>query len=94
MTALNKPWLVDFLLGERVAWIFVFKCLLAFYIAAWLAMLLQLEQPATAMVTVALVMHPQSGMVRAKGFYRTVGNVAGSLCALLLIAVFPQQREL
>ena len=94
MTALNKPWLVDFLLGERLAWIFVFKCLLAFYIAAWLAMLLQLEQPATAMVTVALVMHPQSGMVRAKGFYRTVGNVAGSLCALLLIAVFPQQREL
>ena len=94
MTALIKPWLADFLVGERQAWIFVFKCLLAFYIAAWLAMLLQLEQPATAMVTVALVMHPQSGMVRAKGFYRAIGNVAGSLCALLLIAVFPQQREL
>lgn len=94
MIAINKPWLADFLVGERQAWIFVFKCLLAFYIAAWLAMLLQLEQPATAMVTVALVMHPQSGMVRAKGFYRAIGNVAGSLCALLLIAAFPQQREL
>jgi uncharacterized membrane protein YccC len=86
--------LIDFLVGERQAWIFVFKCLLAFYIAAWLAMLLQLEQPATAMVTVALVMHPQSGMVRAKGFYRAIGNVAGSLCALLLIAAFPQQPDM
>lgn len=94
MTALNKPWLADFLVGERQAWIFVFKCLLAFYVAAWLSMLLQLEQPATAMVTLALVMHPQSGMVRAKGFYRAIGNVAGSLCALLLIAAFPQQREM
>lgn len=94
MTAINKPWLADFLAGERQAWIFVFKCLLAFYIAAWLAMLLQLEQPATAMVTVGLVMHPQSGMVRAKGFYRAIGNVAGSLAALLLIAAFPQQPEM
>jgi uncharacterized membrane protein YccC len=94
LIALHKTWLADFLLGERQAWIFVFKCLLAFYIAAWLAMLLQLEQPATAMVTVGLVMHPQSGMVRAKGFYRTIGNVAGSLVALLLIAAFPQQPEM
>jgi len=94
LIALNKPWLADFLTGERQAWIFVFKCLLAFYVAAWLAMLLQLEQPATSMVTVGLVMHPQSGMVRAKGFYRAIGNVAGSLCALVLIAAFAQQREL
>lgn len=88
------PWLAEFLMGERQAWIFVFKCLLAFYITAWLAMVFQLEQPSTAMITVAIVMHPQSGMVLAKSFYRAIGTVAGSLCGLLLMAAFPQQREL
>ncbi|WP_199098907.1 FUSC family protein [Dyella sp. ASV21] len=88
------PWLSEFLVGERQAWIFVFKCLLAFYIAAWLSMLFQLEQPSTTMITVSIVMHPHSGMVLAKSFYRTIGTVAGSLCGVLLMAAFPQQREL
>jgi uncharacterized membrane protein YccC len=88
------PWLGEFLTGERQAWIFVFKCLLAFYITAWLAMLFQLEQPSTAMITVSIVMHPHSGMVLAKSFYRAIGTCAGSLCGLLLMAAFPQQREL
>ncbi|WP_430391749.1 FUSC family protein [Dyella sp. 20L07] len=88
------PWLAEFFTGERQAWIFVFKCMLAFYITAWLAMLFQLEQPSTAMITVSIVMHPHSGMVLAKSFYRAIGTVAGSLCGLLLMAAFPQQREL
>jgi uncharacterized membrane protein YccC len=88
------PWLAEFLTGERLAWIFVVKCLLAFYITAWLAMLFQLEQPATSMITVSIVMHPQSGMVLAKSFYRAIGTVAGSFFGLLLLVAFPQQREL
>ncbi|HET6552798.1 MAG TPA: FUSC family protein [Dyella sp.] len=87
-------WIADLFIGERQAWIFVFKCLLAFYVTAWLAMLFQLSQPSTAMVTVGIVMHPHSGMVLAKSFYRTMGTLAGSLCALLLLTAFPQQREL
>jgi len=83
-----------FLEGEWQAWIFVFKCLLAIYLTAWLSMLLQLQQPATAMITVAIVMHPQRGMVLAKSFYRAIGTLAGSLFAVLLMAVFPQQSEL
>jgi uncharacterized membrane protein YccC len=83
-----------FLTGERQAWIFVFKCLLALYLAAWLSMLLQLQQPATAMITVAIVMHPQRGMVLAKSFYRALGTLAGSVFAVLLLAAFPQQCEL
>lgn len=88
------PWLAEFLAGERRAWIFVGKSLLAIYLAAWLAMWLQLEQPATTMITVAIVMHPHSGMVLAKSFYRVVGTLCGSLCGLVLLSVFPQQREL
>lgn len=88
------PWLAEFLAGERRAWIFVGKSLLAIYLAAWLAMWLQLEQPATTMITVAIVMHPHSGMVLAKSFYRVIGTLCGSLCGLVLLSVFPQQREL
>ena len=88
------PWLADFLAGERGAWIFVGKTLLAIYIAAWLAMWLQLEQPSTTMITVSIVMHPHSGMVLAKSFYRAIGTLAGSLFGLALMSLFPQQREL
>lgn len=80
--------------GERDAWVFVAKSLLAMYVAAWLAMWLQLEQPATAMITVVLVMHPHTGMVLAKSFYRAIGTLCGSLFGLALMSVFPQQREL
>ena len=88
------PWLAEFLAGEWRAWIFVGKTLLAIYIAAWLAMWLQLEQPSTTMITVSIVMHPHSGMVLAKSFYRAIGTLAGSLFGLALMSLFPQQREL
>lgn len=88
------PWLGAFVAEEAGAWLFVAKSLLAMYTAAWLAMWLQLEQPSTTMITVAVVMHPHSGMVLAKSFYRALGTLAGSLFGLGLIAVFPQQREL
>jgi len=88
------PWLPEFLASERVAWVFVFKALLAIYLAAWLAMLFQLEAPATSMITVVLVMHPHSGMVLAKSFYRALGTLAGSVFGLVLMGLFPQQREL
>src|SRR5690348_11337301 len=90
----RQPWLAEFLAGERASWLFVFKALLAMYLAIWLAMWLQLEKPTTTLVTVAIVMHPQSGMVLAKSFFRAIGTLAGSVFALLLVAAFPQQREL
>lgn len=88
------PWLADFLAGEGNSWIFVFKAALALFAATWLALWLQLEKPSTTMITVTLLMHPQSGMVLAKSFYRAVGTLAGSVFGLLLMALFPQQREL
>ncbi|PXV55363.1 Uncharacterized membrane protein YccC [Dyella jiangningensis] len=90
----HPPWLREFATEERQAWIFVVKCMLAFYIAAWFSMLFQLEQPSTTMITVSIVMHPHSGMVLAKSFYRAIGTCAGSLVGVLLMAAFPQQREL
>lgn len=88
------PWLGDALAGEGNSWVFVFKAALALFVATWLAMWLQLEKPSTTMITVVLLMHPQSGMVLAKSFYRAIGTLAGSVFGLLLMALFPQQREL
>ncbi|WP_109127248.1 FUSC family protein [Dyella sp. C11] len=90
----NPPWLREFAAEESQAWIFVLKSLIAFYLAAWITMVFQLEQPSTTMVTVSIVMHPQSGTVLAKSFYRALGTCTGSLVGVLLIAAFPQQREL
>lgn len=90
----HPPWLREFVAEESQAWLFVLKALIAFYLAAWLTMVFQLEQPATTMITVAIVMHPQSGTVLAKSFYRALGTCTGSLFGVLLMAAFPQQREL
>src|SRR5688572_20535467 len=87
-------WLPAWLRAERAAWLFVAKAAVAFYLAGWLAMRLQLEAPSTTLVTVCIVMHPQNGMVLAKSFYRVLGTVLGSLVALALMAAFPQQRVL
>ncbi len=89
-----RQWLAEAFAGEGSAWLFVFKAALALYAATWLAMWLQLEKPSTTMITIVLLMHPQSGMVLAKSFYRAIGTLAGSVFGVLLMALFPQQREL
>lgn len=80
--------------GAAVDWTFVAKTAFALLLTGWLAMRFQLEQPASAMITVGIVSHPHSGMVVAKSFYRALGTLAGCLAALLLVALFPQQRVL
>ncbi|MGC1548359.1 MAG: FUSC family protein, partial [Rhodanobacter sp.] len=84
----------DFLHGEGLSWLFVVKVLLASLMALWLALRFALPQPYTAMLTVFIVMRPQSGLVLAKSFYRTIGTLAGAAAALLLFALVPQQRVL
>lgn len=88
------PTLAELFAGEGRSWLFVLKTLLAVYLTGWLAMWLRLEQPSTAMITVGVVMHPHSGMVMAKSFYRTLGTLCGSAFGLVLVCLFPQQREL
>ncbi|WP_329741858.1 FUSC family protein [Dyella sp. A6] len=83
-----------FLRDEGLAWLFVAKNLFAGLLALWLALRFDLPQPYTAMLTVFVVMRPQSGVVLAKSFYRALGTLAGALATLLLYAVVPQQRVL
>lgn len=79
---------------DGVTWVYIFKVLAAAFLTLWLAMRLELPQPRTAMITVFIVMQPQSGHVFAKSFYRILGTLAGSTMMVLLIALFPQNTEL
>lgn len=79
---------------DRLTIIFVIKFLLACLLALWVSLFLELEQPRTSMLTVALVMQPKSGMVFSKSFYRFVGSLVGVVATFILIALFAQERIL
>jgi uncharacterized membrane protein YccC len=68
------------------------KVALAVTLAMGMCMRLELRAPGTAMVSCVIVMmHQQSGMVIARGFYRGLGMVCGSFAGLVIVALFPQQ---
>lgn len=84
----------DWARSDGVTWVYIFKVLLAAFLTLWLAMRLELPQPRTTMITVFIVMQPQSGQVFAKSFYRFLGTLAGSAMMVTLIALFAQNTEL
>lgn len=91
LTAL--PWRREFngwARSDGVTWIYIFKVLLAAFVTYWVALRLELPQPRTAVITVFIVMQPQSGHVFAKSFYRLLGMLAGSVMMVLLMALFAQ----
>ncbi len=80
--------------SDGVTWIYIFKVLIAAFLTYWIALRLELPQPRTAMITVFIVMQPQSGHVFAKSFYRFLGTLAGSAMMVLLMSLFAQNTEL
>lgn len=84
----------DWARSDGVTWVYIFKVLFAAFLTLWLAMRLELPQPRTAMITVFIVMQPQSGQVFAKSFYRFLGTLTGSTVMVALIALFAQNTEL
>ena len=63
-------------------------------IALLVAFTFNLDQPQWALLTVFIVAQPQSGLVLAKSFYRIIGTLTGASVALLLVALFAQERVL
>ncbi|RQM50992.1 FUSC family protein [Paraburkholderia bannensis] len=84
-----KAWLKS----DGLAWLFAFKAALAAILAVGISMQLELPQPKTAMVTVFIVMRPQTGLVLARGFYRLCGTMVGVTVAMTLIALFGQYSD-
>lgn len=79
---------------EGPKWIFVIKAVLAALLAMGLSMLFQLDQPRLAMITVFIVMRPQTGMILTKSIYRIGGTLTGITVSFLLISFFAQERVL
>lgn len=78
----------------RSAATFIVKVIAAGLVGLWLAMRLDLPDPSITLLTVLLVVNPQSGLVLAKSFYRAIGTVVGALATLGLYALVPQERVL
>jgi len=71
---------------------YMLKVLLACLLAMWLSLRFELDQPRTAMLTVAIVMQSRSGMVFAKSYYRLIGTLVGVIVSFILVALFAQER--
>ncbi|RDK01515.1 hypothetical protein DLM46_17000 [Paraburkholderia lacunae] len=80
--------------GDGLAWLHIFKTVLAALLVMGLSMRIDLPSPRTAMVTVFIVMQPQTGMVLAKSFYRFAGTIIGAVVTITITAVFGQVPEL
>lgn len=79
---------------EGLRWVFVFKTTIAALLAMGISMRFELGQPVTAMVTVYVLMQPQTGMVLTKSLYRVCGTLAGMVASLALLGLFAQERIL
>jgi len=94
MLAVLRSVLRDWWNEEAVIIGYILKVLLACLLAMWLSLRFELEQPRTAMLTVAIVMQSRAGMVFTKSFYRLLGTLVGIAVSLLLVAMFAQERVL
>ena len=74
--------------------IFATKTTASGLIALLVAFTFNLDQPQWALLTVFIVAQPQSGLVLAKSFYRIIGTLIGAAVALLVVALFAQERVL
>ena len=75
------------------AW-FAFRTWLALGIAYYVAFALELDGASSAGVCVLIVAQPQQGMVLSKAIYRFVATLIGVTVAMILTAMFPQDRTM
>ncbi|MCW5298555.1 FUSC family protein [Herbaspirillum lusitanum] len=75
-------------------WIYVFKMVFAGLLALGIGYALDLESPRSGLITVFIVMQPQSGMILAKSFYRVIGTLVGSAAVVVFVGLFAQTPEL
>ncbi|MDP3265475.1 MAG: FUSC family protein [Sulfuricurvum sp.] len=87
------PWqlaLRQWLTIDAPVLIYMAKVIIAALLALWIAMTLNMPDPRTAIFTVFIVMHPQSGLVFSKSYYRILGTIAGVGISLVITGMFSQ----
>ncbi|MFD1703634.1 FUSC family protein [Methylopila henanensis] len=74
--------------------IFALRATLAALLAGYLALLADLPQASSSMMTVLIVSQPLTGMVLSKAFFRVVGTIVGAVAAVALTAALHGAPEL
>ncbi|VVE74343.1 FUSC family protein [Pandoraea sputorum] len=69
---------------------YVFRSIVAAWLALCVAYLLELEMPFSAATTVLLVINPVQGAVIGKGAWRVLGTLAGMVASFMLMSAFGQ----
>ena len=73
---------------------FAFRTTASMLLAYGIAFAIQLDTASSAGLCVAIVAQPTPGMAMSKAVYRTLGTVLGGMAALVLVALFPQDRTM
>src|ERR1700734_529096 len=84
--------LIDALAAAREPLLFAVRRLASVCLALFVAFWLELDNPFWAGTSAAIVCQPQLGASLRKGWFRMVGTVIGAIAAVVLSALFPQDR--
>ncbi len=79
---------------KPAAWAFAFRIWLAMVLALYAAFWLQLDSASSAAVGVAILAQPKRGQALSKALYRFLGTLVGGAVAIVLMALFAQDRVL
>ena len=79
---------------KPAAWAFGLRIWLAMMLALYAAFWLQLDSASSAAVGVAILAQPKRGQALSKALYRFLGTLVGGGVAILLMALFAQDRVL
>lgn len=74
------------------AWAFAVRIWLAMILALYAAFWLQLSSASSAAVCVAILAQPTRGQALSKAVYRFLGTLVGAVVAIVLMALFAQDR--
>ena len=83
---------LDALVPKPAAWAFALRIWLAMMLALGAAFWLQLDSAASAATCVAILAQPKRGQALSKAFYRFLGTIVGAVVAIVMMALFGQDR--
>ncbi|WP_244472594.1 FUSC family protein, partial [Methylobacterium sp. Leaf89] len=83
---------IERVVPKPAAWAFAVRIWLAMILALYAAFWLQLSSASSAAVCVAILAQPKRGQALSKALYRFLGTLVGAAVAIVLMALFAQDR--
>src|SRR5215831_17190237 len=92
ITAIDPP--LRFAGVPAGSWAFGIRIWLAIVVALAASFWLELEAPASAAITVAILAEPTRGRALEKAGFRLVATIGGVTAAIVIVGLFSQARDL